>query len=86
MILSELQETILRTIVRYAADGRIVRSSDICLMMPDTVPLDVVAATVETLVPPGYLRNVSPAGYRLNLNNAVVVELLHEFSENGDTT
>lgn len=55
-------------------------------MMPDIVPLDVVAATVETLVPPGYLRNVSPAGYRLNLNNAVVVELLHEFSENGDTT
>lgn len=84
--MSELQEQILRTIVRYAADGRTVRSPDICLMMPEIVPLDVVAATVETLVPPGYLRKVSPVAYRLNLNNAVVVELLRELSEIGDYT
>ena len=84
--MSEDQERILRTIVRYAGDGRTFRIPEICLMMPEIVPLDVVAATVETLVPPGYIRKVSPAAYRLNLNNAVVVELLRDLSEIGEDT
>lgn len=81
------QERILRTIVRYAGDGRTFRIPEIWLRVPGRVALDVVEATLPTLVPSGSLRIVSPVGtYRLNLNNAVVVELLRELSEIGDDT
>lgn len=84
--MSDDQERILRTIVRYAADGRVFRTPEIWLHVPGKAALDVIEATLPTLVPPGYIREVSPAAYRLNLNNAVVVELLRELSEIGDYT